>query len=112
MCWSVGHLPPGQVSPRTTPPPDNNPRTSPPPISRRTIPPDNSPPANNFCESWNHSFSKLVGHARPLLYVLVSSLQDDESTASITGYVAVISLVIPASTAVTHASFSSLYTYM
>src|SRR6218665_3492176 len=97
MITSTGHLPP---------------RTSPPPISRRTIPPGQLPPANNFCESWNHSFSKLVGHARPSLYVLVSSLQEDESTASITGYVAVITLVIPASTAVTHASFSSLYTYM
>src|SRR6218665_1456406 len=97
---SVGHLPP------RTSPPDKSP-----PISRRTSPPpDNSPPANNFCESWNHSFSKLVGHAHPSLYVLVSSLQEDESTVSITGYVAVITLVIPASTEVKHASFSSLYT--
>src|SRR6218665_127733 len=62
-----------------------------------------------LCESWNHSFSKLVGHAHPSLYVLVFSLQEDESTASITGYVAVIALVIPASTEVKHASFSSLY---
>src|SRR6218665_3045727 len=94
LCWplrlelsstSVGHLPPGQVPPGQLPPGQQQPRTSPPPISRRTIlPPDNSPPANNFCESWNHSFSKLVGHARPSLYVLVSSLQEDESTASIT----------------------------
>ena len=55
---------PQDKSPQTTPP-DNKPRTSPPPISRRTSPPDNSSPANNLCESWNHSFSKLVGHAHP-----------------------------------------------
>src|SRR6218665_3493425 len=62
-----------------------------------------------LCESWNHSFPKLVGKAHPSLYVLVFSLQEDESTASITGYVAVIVLVIPASTEVKYASFSSLY---
>src|SRR6218665_321360 len=102
----VGHLPPGQVPPGQLPP-DNNPRTSPPPISRRTIPPGQlPPPANNFCEPWTQSFSKLVTHAHPSLRVLVSSLQEDESTASITGYVAVITLVIPASTEVKHASFS------
>lgn len=41
-----------------------------------------SPRTNNFCESWNHTFSKLVGHAHPSLYVLISSLQEDESMAS------------------------------
>ena len=37
---------------------------------------------NNFCEAWNNGFSKLVGHAHPSLYVLVSSLQEDESLTS------------------------------
>src|SRR6218665_1416250 len=57
----------GPLPPRAKPPPDNNnPRTSPPPISRRASPPRTSPPpANNFCESSDHSFSKLVGHAHP-----------------------------------------------
>src|SRR6218665_3185824 len=82
-------------------------RTSTPPDKS---PPDNSPPANNFCEPWNQSFSKMDTHAHPSVRVLLSSLQEDESTASITGYVAVITLVIPASTEVKHASFSSLYT--
>src|SRR6218665_554863 len=36
----------------------------------------------NFCEAWNNGFSKLVRHAHPSLYVLVSSLQEDESMAS------------------------------
>src|SRR6218665_2403685 len=54
----------------------------------------------------------------PSLYALVSSLHEDESTASITVYVAITTLVIPASIAVKlivipasiavkHASFSS-----
>src|SRR6218665_3783454 len=96
---------------RTSAPPDNNNPGQVPLLFRvGQVPPGQLPPANNFCESWNHSFSKLVGRAHPLLYVFVSTIQEHESTASITGYVAVITLVIPASTEVKHASFSSLYT--
>src|SRR6218665_3598692 len=56
-------------TPRTSPP-DNSPRTTTPgqvPLLFLVgqVPTDNSAPANNFCESWNHSFSKLVGHAHP-----------------------------------------------
>src|SRR6218665_1393356 len=76
------------------------------------LPPDNSPPTNPPPNN-NNPGQKLLGvlesqlleigwpcsplAVRPRLFV----------TASITGYVAVITLVIPASIAVKHASFSS-----
>src|SRR6218665_1368630 len=78
------------------------------------LPPDNSPPTNPPPNN-NNPGQKLLGvlesqlleigwpcsplAVRPRLFV----------TASITGYVALITLVIPASTEVKHASFSSLY---
>ena len=34
---------------------------------------------NNFCEAWNHGFSKIVGHSHPSVWKLIQCLQEDEA---------------------------------
>ena len=34
---------------------------------------------NNFCEAWNHGFSKIVGHSHPSVWRLIQCLQEDEA---------------------------------
>ena len=85
-----------------SPPDNNNPGQVPLLFGVGQVHPRISPPR----PTTSVSLGITASHAQPSLYVLVSSLQH-ESTASINGYVAVITLVIPASTEVKHASFSS-----
>ena len=34
---------------------------------------------NNFCEGWNNSFAKLVGHSHPTIWRLITHLKEDTS---------------------------------
>jgi len=38
--------------------------------------------SNNLCESWNCSFTSLVGHHLPSLWMLIEALQQDEALAT------------------------------
>ena len=39
----------------------------------------NNDRTNNFCESWNNGFSKIVGHSHPTVWRLIQCLKEDEA---------------------------------
>ena len=44
---------------------------------------NNNPRTNNFCESWNFGFSKLVGHNNPSVWTAIDAIRKDQALVSV-----------------------------